>query len=655
MFALPTALPAAERTSDLLEMSIEDLMKVNVYSASRYEQSISEAPAFVTIITASELKRYGWRTLAELLRSVPGLFVTNDRNYSYLGIRGLGAFGGYNNRFLLLLDGVRINDNVFDSAMIAQEFILDVDLIDRVEIIRGPSSSLYGANAFFGVIHVITRQGREVGGAELSGEVGSLETYEGRISYGDAFKVGLETLLSGTYYQSEGNERLYYKEFDHPETNDGIAKDCDRERSYSLFGNLSFRDFTLEGAYSNRKKIIPTASYETIFNDARTNTIDAQGFLDLKYERSFLSQEIDVLARIHYAYYAYWGDYVYDYAEEGERPNLEAAQDDAFGEWWGGEAQVSKRLFEKHRLILGAEYRDNFRQDQSYEDPEAVWLDSKEDSRFWGTFLQGEFHLLKTLILNAGLRYDHYSTFGGTTNPRAALIWNPLERTTCKLVYGKAFRPPNAYELYYHDGYFTQKDNPHLKPETIHTVDLILEQGFGDHLLGTVNVYYYKIEDLIRQMLDTSDGLLVYRNTRAVKGKGLELELQGKWKDGLAGRISYAYQESEDEKTGKDLVNSPRHLAKLNLTLPLLKDVIFLGLEEQYTSTRKTVKAGRVDDFFITNLTLFNQNLLKGLEVSVSVYNLFNNNYSDPAGDEHLQDRIKQDSRTFRLKVTYAF
>ncbi|MDH7499035.1 MAG: TonB-dependent receptor [candidate division NC10 bacterium] len=316
---------------------------------------------------------------------------------------------------------------------------------------------------------------------------------------------------------------------------------------------------------------------------------------------------------------------------------------------------MSKRLFRKHRLILGAEYRQNFRQDQRYQDPEAVWLDSKKDSHYWGTYLQGEFRLLKTLLLNAGVRYDRYSTFGGTTNPRPALIWNPLERTTCKVLYGKAFRPPNAYELYYNDGNFTQKDNPHLKAETIHTADLILEQGFGESVLGTLDVYYYKIEDLIRQVVDPSDDLLVFRNTKAIKGRGFELSLQGKWKYGLAGRASYAYQESEDDQTGRDLVNSPRHLAKLNLTVPLLKDLIFLGLEEQYTSPRKTIKGGRVDDFLVTNLTLFHQNLLKGLEVSVSAYNLFNNNYADPGGDEHLQDRIKQDGRTFRLQVTYAF
>jgi iron complex outermembrane receptor protein len=635
-------------------MSIDDLMKVNVYTASRFEQDVSDAPASVNIITASDIKRYGYRTLADILRSMRGLFVTNDRNYSYLGIRGLPAAGGYNGRFLLLVDGVRINDPVFDSAPIGEDFILDVDLIERVEISRGPGSSLYGANAFFGVINVITRRGRELKGLELSGEVGTLKTYRGRISYGNAFPFGLEAMVSGSYFDSKGNERLYYEEFDDPETNDGFAEDCDRERAHRLFGSLSFGDFTLEGAYYDRKKLIPTAPWEgSVFNDDRSYTVDAQGVLNLKYERSFVNH-LDVVARINYGYYGYHGDYVTDYAEEGEKSDLVVNKDYARGEWFGAEAQFSKILFEKHRLILGGEYRNNFRQDQGNRDLE-IYLDSQEDSEFCGLYLQDEFHLLSHLILNAGVRYDYYSTFGGTTNPRMALIWSPWEKTVCKALYGRAFRPPNAYEFYYHDGYYTTKDNPHLKPETVQTFDLILEQGFGDHLRATINGYYYGIEDFIVQRSDPDDGLLVYRNAEDLRGRGIELELEAKWNSGLTGRASYAYQESEYKKTGADLVNSPRHLAKLNVVLPLLKDKISLGLEEQYTSRRKTIYDKPVDGFFVTNLTLFSHDLLKGLEVSFSVYNLFNNNYGDPGGEEHLQNRIKQDGRNFRLKLTYAF
>ena len=180
----------------------------SVYGASKYEQKVTEAPSSVSIVTADEIKKFGYRTLADILRSVRGFYISYDRNYSYVGVRGFSRPGDYNSRILLLIDGHRLNDNVFDSALVGTEGVLDVDLIDRVEIIRGPSSSLYGSNAFFAVVNIISKRGRDLQGAEVSGEVGSFETYKGRLSYGRKFSNGVEGLLSGSYYTSEG-QKLY--------------------------------------------------------------------------------------------------------------------------------------------------------------------------------------------------------------------------------------------------------------------------------------------------------------------------------------------------------------------------------------------------------------------------------------------------------------
>src|SRR3989454_5505517 len=139
----------------------------SVFGASKYEQKPSEAPASISIITADEIQRYGYRTLSEILRSVRGLFTTYDRNYSYIGARGFDRPGDYDTRILLLLDGHRINDNVYDQASIGTESIVDVNAIERVEVIRGPSSSLYGTNAFLAVVNVITKSGRELKGGEI--------------------------------------------------------------------------------------------------------------------------------------------------------------------------------------------------------------------------------------------------------------------------------------------------------------------------------------------------------------------------------------------------------------------------------------------------------------------------------------------------------
>jgi iron complex outermembrane receptor protein len=269
----------------------------SVYGASKYEQKVTEAPSSVSIVTAEEISRYGYRIFADILRSIRGFYTTYDRNYGYVGIRGFGRPGDYNSRVLLLIDGHRINDSVYDAASIYTAFPLDVDLIDRVEVIRGPSSSIYGTSAFFGVINVVTKRGRDIGGIQASGETASHDTLKGRATLGDRLTNGLEYILSGTSYGSDGRARLYYAEFDEPSTNNGVAEDQDNDEFQSVFATLAHRDLTLQGAYVSRSKEIPTAAWGTVFNRAPNQTFDDQGYLDLMYQPTLFGR-IDLTAKL---------------------------------------------------------------------------------------------------------------------------------------------------------------------------------------------------------------------------------------------------------------------------------------------------------------------------------------------------------------------
>ena len=238
LISAPALAQSTRTPPDLVDMSLEELMSIeidSVYGVSGFTQKVTEAPASVTIVTSEEIQRYGYRTLADILRNVRGFYVTYDRNYSYLGVRGFGLPGEYNNSIALLIDGHRLNDDIFDAALIGTEFPIDVDLIDRVEVIRGPNSSLYVASAFLAVINIITKRGRDLPKLSVAGEAASYGTYQGRVSYGNKFKNGLELLLSGSFYDSHGQDQLFFKEFNSPATNNGIAVNADDDEFHQLF------------------------------------------------------------------------------------------------------------------------------------------------------------------------------------------------------------------------------------------------------------------------------------------------------------------------------------------------------------------------------------------------------------------------------------
>ncbi|GAB4389015.1 MAG: hypothetical protein Kow0025_11790 [Thermodesulfovibrionales bacterium] len=320
------------------------------------------------------------------------------------------------------------------------------------------------------------------------------------------------------------------------------------------------------------------------------------------------------------------------------------------------EVQATKSLSPAHKVTAGAAVSRKLKVIQgNYDEGFGTNLEDERRLTNWALYLQDDLSVSDAVSINAGVRYDHHQTFGGTTNPRIAVIYTPTEKAALKAVYGTAFRAPSPYELYYNDGGLSTKANPRLDHEEIQTYELIYEQYFGGRYRATAVGFHYDIDDLITQQTDPADGLLVFRNVDDVKADGVELELEGKSEGGMEGRVSYTFQKVVNKETGERLINSPRHLAKLNLILPLAANRVFLGIEEQYTARRRTLAGNYTDDFFITNATVFASNLLRGLELSASVYNLFDEKYFDPGGGEHVQDAIEQNGRTFRVKLSYIF
>jgi iron complex outermembrane receptor protein len=641
---------------DLSQMGLEDLVKVQVDTvsgASKFLEKSADVPASVTIVTADEIREFGYRTLADVLQSVRGFNVIYDRNYSYVGIRGFLKPGDYNARILFLLDGHRVNDNIYDGAYVGTAFPVDLDLIDRIEIVRGASSSVYGTGALLAVINVITKRGRDLNAAEVSATAGSLRTYKGQGTYGTRFDNGLEMLLSGTAYRSHGNSSLFFPAFDSPQTNYGVVENADGDRASSVFADVIFRDFNIHVVDNSRTKQIPTASFGTVFNDPRTQTTDSHGYVDIQYSRSL--GEWDVIGRASYDWYRYHGVYIYDYAGLGIPPFVEN-EDLGNGDWSDFEFDASRR-FQRHRITLGAEYREDFRQQQINYDllPYVPYLDEEHPGEAFGVYAQDEFRLRTNLSLVGGLRLDWRNPLGTSLSPRLGLVYSPAESTHFKLMYGHAFRAPNAYESYYLSS-ISNAASATLKAEQVHTLELEFEQNFAKRYDFITSLYANRFHDLIDQQSNPGIGRLPNTNSSEVlHNNGLELEFDVNWPRGIKGQLSYSLQSSRFFPADQMATNSPAQLAKARLLLPIVQKRLSAAFDGWYTDRLLSVSGVELGSYFVANATLLARDLRKNFDVSLSVYNLFNKYYADPAGFEHREDSIPQDGRTAQLQLTYRF
>lgn len=642
---------AATMEPDLTELSLEDLMDIEVYTTSRYVRSLGQTPSTVSVVTAEEIKRQGYRTLADIMRSLPGLYVTNDRNYSYLGARGFGRPEDYNSRILFLVDGYRLNENIYDSVLLGTEAILDVELIERLEFIPGPGAAiLHGKNALFGVVNIITKTGAMFDGLTLSGDVGGAGTTGGRASFGRRLDNGLDILLSASRNDRDGRNLAI------PELG-GIAKGLDHDRVERLFAKFGYGNFVLLAAHSERNKGIPTASFSQLFNHPDSQTTDKQTLVDLSYNHP-LEDDSAISGRLFYGHYDFIGDYVYDANTPPDPVSPYINRDIVSGTWVGAEVRYVSPRLGKHKWLVGADYQFNLHQDQSNVDVGiSVNLDDHQDNtKNWGVFFHDEFELTDRLTLNFGARFDQPTVGSSETHPRLGLVYRWSPDTTLKALYGSAFQAPNVYQLYYTDG-VSYVLNPNLKPETIKTQELVLEQHLGKGGRLTATLFRYRITDLIEFItLPSDDGdMYTFDNQGGTRARGFELRYEIQWERGGQLRASYNWQQAETD-AGLWLDNSPRHMAKLGIQHPLWTTGWHAGLEVQYLSSRSNYLGDRIGAYTLVNLNLLKRGLAKDLDLSLRVTNLFDKDFADPAsGSFDPLDRIVQDGREWSLRLEYRF
>ena len=651
--ARPASASSPPVRPDLTRIGLEALLDMTIQTASKQPQRMSEAPASVTVITGDEIREHGYRTLGDVMRTVSGLHVSNDRNYEYLGVRGFSRPNDYNTRVLLLIDGRRANDIVYDSATFDRSFPLDLGLIERIEFVPGPGSALYGANAFFGVLNVITRAADSLDGVTVSAGVGSHGTREGSASVGRRYDSGLDLLLAASGFRSRGAD-FYFPEFDTPATNRGVAVGLDGERSRKLHLNLGWQDWRLTGSFSEREKQLPTASFGSAFNVAGTRTIDNYAYLSLRHELR-PADGLSLSTQLNHSTYRTQAWYLQDTAGSGA-PGLVANRDDTLARWWGLDIRLNETRIAGHHWVLGLELEQSshLRQRNFDADPFASYLDASRSLRRSGLYLQDSIRLGEQFTLTAGLRHDHHSTSGGITTPRLGLVYRHSPATTVKLMAGNAYRAANAYELDYAAGSAYQAAGS-LNPERIATLEAALEHSLPGSALLRASVFRYRLRDLIEQGTDPVSGLLRFGNLQSAHAQGLSTEWQQFWASGARVRASLTWQQAFNDESGQPLSNSPRLLAKLTGAVPLPAAGAILALDTQYIGPRRTESGAVAAGYTIANLTVSSRHLIPHLLLSASVYNLFDRRIFDVGSAEFRQSVIPQDGRTVWARAAYQW
>lgn len=638
---LSLSLSLSLQAAPAAEPDLESLMNTRVVGASKYEQPVAKVAASVSVLTRDDIKTFGWRTLAEALSSLPGIHLTYDRQYTYLGARGFGLPGDFNTRLLLTVNGNRQNDTVYDAATVGRDFPLDVDLIERIEFIPGPGGAVYGQNAMFGVINVVTRDGAGVDGSELALAWQTPQRAgEGRLTWGRVLDNGMDLLVSASGLRSRG-EDLY---FDFPGAGlSGTARGMDGETDREFYARLGQGAWSFELAYGDQHNDDPTAAYES---DPLTpgQYEENSGLLaQLRYEQGFHDDTLHLLGRLFYGDQRYQGRFIYAGA---------TTDSTGVGIWHGLELRALSTALKDHTLMLGLETQSNRRIQQTTDDLTTPGLDSDitGSGRRIGVYAQDEWHLNENWSTTLGLRADREQNRPLAWSPRAALIWHATADTTMKALYGQAHRAPNAYERDYFDG-VALLANPSLGDERIATLELVAEQRLGRDLNLRGALYHWKMEDIIT-LVDVGGGLSQYQSGREIRANGLEVAADRTWSDGSRLRGSLSWQTVE-EAGGGSVDNSPQWLARLNYALPL--GPLRLGWELQYNSGRQAVDGSRVPAYTVSNLLLRADRVMKGLDLSLGIYNLFDQRYQHPAADTNWQSALEQDGRTWRARMEYRF
>ncbi len=629
-------------------------------------QTTTRAPAITSVVTAQDIEAMGATDLDEVLETVPGFHAAaSDPWGAYMPIYTIrGINSSLNPEVLNLVNGIPTNPWLIGGRN-GTWGGMPVNAIARIEVIRGPGSAVYGADAFSGVINIITKNYYDMNGTETGGRIGSFNTRDAWLLHGSQWK-DLKVATTLEYHDTEGPREMV---------------DVDAQTAYDqLFGthaslapgpltlprrNLDARLDLLWGHWQFRTSL--QARYDLGFGLGQSQARDPVGRYsenrfntDLTYQTAQLFPNWEVTAQL---------SYLNNVTRNPQ--NIQLYPPGAFGGLYPegilNNAQFSERQtrlnvfgfysgFRQHLIRVGAGYFEadlykvtqlrNFGVDPAtgLELPPGSGQVDVTDTPYcsyperghqsWHSFLQDVWTVAPNWELTAGLRYDEYSDFGSTLNPRLALVWQTTPKLTSKLLYGRAFRAPAFLELYSNDPAIL--GNPQLQPETIETWEGAVNYSVTESLHLAVNAFTYNLRDKILFVSGSSEGdsMAIAENTGQRQGHGLELE--ARWKTSARSSLlaNYSYQQTTDELTGHDVGYYPRQAAYLRADWLVIPNW-YLDLSTKWVGERQREWGDPrppLADYTMMNLTLRYKDIRQGrINLALGIRNLLDADAREPS------------------------
>jgi outer membrane receptor for ferrienterochelin and colicins len=648
----PLPPPSEEQSSSATVLAAASAEEDVVVGAAKREQSLGNVASAVTVVSGDRLRRFGYRTVGEALAAVAGVYLADSRLSYAMGIRGLNVPGDFNTRILVLIDGASVNEAWGSFAGIGFESLVSVDDIARIEVIRGPVSSVYGANAFFGIVNIVTRGAAET--PRAWGRVG-LHSINGVISSAGFAQGGVHEQLRGSIYvMNRFGETLSVP---------GIGSNLSGDGSRTFLGSIV-------GAYKGSFAQVRAYRY---FRDSPF----APYIADPSVPRPFRQYDTHLLVEGGHAHelskrlsmtvrgYANLYRYSDDIVQVPPRPRFYDIGD---GFAFGGELRARYELVVPQRagITVGTEANYNITESRAYEadDPTCTQQGGgaacvHRNFSILGVYSELDAQPTEWLGLTAGVRFDNNSVIDRRVSPRAALFLAKPERYGAKLLYAEGFRNPSAFEAFFFDGStFSQPRN--LRAETIRSFEAVLWGKPVPGLSLRLSGFHWDARGVVTQLPDPDNpNLLQFQNAGRYVTSGVEAE--GSYRTasgwyGFAGGTLARVGSSEDpsmDLTFGEVPSAPALTSALGVSTPRLLDRAHLSTEVLYVGQRPTRPDTDTGDRFDPapawvglNATIYVPNV-RGFDVTAGARNLIGKRHRVVApGDYDRYDEVSMTTRT---------